>query len=326
MRRREFIALFGGASAAWPLAVRAQQPARPVIGFLNSETAAGYAYLVAAFRDGLNRAGFVDGQNVTIEFRWAEGNNDQLPRLAEDLVKQEVSVLAALGAPAARSAKAATAKIPVVFLTADDAVGAGLVTSLNRPAGNMTGVSLINVGLVGKRLELLRELFPRDELIAVLVNPKNPSASASIKDAQDAANAVKQEIRILYASTIDELGTVFRQITDMKAGALLVTADPFFIRLSGRLAELAAASATPAIHVVREFPAAGGLMSYGTNLADEWREVGIYTGRVLKGEKPADLPVVLPTKFQLVINLKTAKALGLTVPLALLTTADEVIE
>jgi putative ABC transport system substrate-binding protein len=325
MKRREFLAL-AGAAAAWPLTARGQQPAMPVIGFINSESAVEYAHLVAAFRQGLNEIGYAEGRNVAIEYRWAEGDYDRLPALAADLVRHRVAVIAALGPPAALVTKTATTMIPIAFLTGDDAVRGGLVASFNRPGGNITGVSLMNVDLTAKRVELLRELVPHSAVVAALVNPKNPSAEASRKEAQEAARTVGQRIQILNASTLDEIEHVFTTLAELQAGALLITTDALFIRQSNRLASLAAQHAIPAIGIVREFPAAGGLMSYGTSLADSWRQVGVYVGRILKGEKPADLPVLQPTKFQLVINLKTAKTLGITFPPSFHLRADEVIE
>jgi putative ABC transport system substrate-binding protein len=326
MKRRELITLLGGAAAAWPLAARGQQPAMPLIGLLNSESADAYSYLVAAFWRGLNETGYEDGRNVVIEYRWADGVYDRLPGLAADLVLRPTSVIAALGAPATGSAKSATATIPIVFLTAEDAVEAGLVASFSRPGGNMTGVSLINVALTAKRMELLREITFNAPVMGILINTKNPIAAAVEKELQEAANAMGQRILPLYASTAAELQQVFATLVELRAGALLIAPDPFFIRDCARLAALAARHTIPAIHAVREFTSVGGLMSYGPNLADEWRKVGVYTGRILKGDKPANLPVIRPTKFELVINLKTAKAFGLTVPLSLLARADEVIE
>jgi ABC-type uncharacterized transport system substrate-binding protein len=324
MRRREFLGVLGGSAAGWPVVAWAQQ--LPIVGILNSEAAGAYSYLVAAFRKGLNEAGYDEGRNVVLEFRWAEGNYDRLERLAADLAGRPVSVIAALGAPATVAAKNATATIPVVFLTAEDPVRAGLVVSFSRPGGNMTGVSLVNVVLTAKRLELLREMIPRATLIGVLINPKNPNAQAVEREARAAADSMGQTILLQSASTAAEIDQVFATLVEHRAGALLIAVDAFFIRQSAKLAALAERHAIPAVHAVREFPVEKGLMSYGPNLADEWRKVGVYTGRILKGEKPADLPVAQPTKFELVINLKTAKALGLTVPPTLLARADEVIE
>ncbi len=318
MRRREFVTFLGGGAAAlWPLGARAQK--LPIVGILNSEAAGAYSYLVAAFRKGLNEAGYDEGRNVVLEFRWAEGNYDRLARLAADLV-------AALGAPATLAAKNATTTVPVAFLTAEDAVRAGLVASFSRPGGNMTGVSLVNVALTAKRLELLREIKPGAGLIAVLLNPRNPYAQAVEKEARAAADALGQTILLQSASTPTEIDQAFSKLVEHRTGALLIAVDAFFIRQSAKLAALAQRHSIPAVHAVREFPLENGLMSYGPNLADEWRKVGVYTGRILKGEKPADLPVAQPTKFELVINLKIAKAFGLTVPPTLLALADEVIE
>jgi putative ABC transport system substrate-binding protein len=326
MRRRQFITLLGGAVAAWPLAARAQQPVMPVIGLLNSESATEYDYLVRAFREGLNKIGYVEGRNVAIEYRWAEGNYSQLPALATDLVRRRVNLIAALGAPATLPAKAATTTIPIAFLTGDDAVGAGLVQSLNRPGGNMTGVSLINVGLMPKRVEMLHELIPQTGTFAVLVNPKNPSTADSAKDAGDAIRRVGRHSKILTASNEGDIERVFEELAGAKPVGLLVAPDAFFIRQSAKLAALSARIVMPAMHIVREFPAAGGLISYGANLADQWRLVGVVAGRILQGAKPAELPVMQPTSFELVINIKTAKVLGLAIPPTLLALVDEVIE
>jgi len=324
MRRRDFITLLGGA-AAWPIAARAQQR-MPVIGLLNSESAADYEYLVAAFRQGLGKIGYVEGRNVAIEYRWAEGDYVRLPALAADLVRRQVSLIVALGAPASVQAKAATTTVPVAFLTGDDPVEAGLVEGLNRPGGNMTGVSLMNVSLMPKRVEMLHELIPQAETLAVLVNPGNPSAAASIEEASDAINKIGLQSKTITAGSDSEIERVFEQLAGSKSTGLLIAADAFFIRYSGKLAALARRHAVPAIHIVREFPAAGGLISYGANLADQWSQVGVIAGRILQGAKPAELPVMQPTRFELVINVMTAKTLGLAIPNVLLALVDEVIE
>jgi len=327
MRRREFIILFGGAAGAWPLAARAQQPVMPVIGFLSSVSPGPWAHLVAAFRQGLSETGYVEGRNVAIEFRWAEGQYDRLPALAADLVARQVAVLVATGGTMPiRAAKAATTKIPIVFTIGGDPVQLGIVASLNRPGGNITGVNVFTSEMDAKRLGLIHEMVPTAALIAVLINPKNPNAETQSKDIPEAARSVVQRIRILTATTERELDAAFKIMIELGAGALLVAADPFFNSRREYIVALAARHGIPAMYEQREFALAGGLMSYGTNLSHSYRQAGLYTGRVLKGEKPADLPVVQSSKFEFVINLNAAKALGIDVPPSLSARADEVIE
>jgi putative tryptophan/tyrosine transport system substrate-binding protein len=326
MKRRTFITLLGGA-AAWPLAARAQQAAMPVIGFLASTSPTAWAPYLTAFKQGLREAGYIEGQNVTIEYRWAEGDYARLPALAADLVRRHVAVLVAVGgSSSAKAAKAASSTIPIVFTTGGDPVGLGLVASLNRPGGNVTGVALLVAEMESKRFGLLRDMVPTATLVAVLLNSRSPVSTTELNDVQEAARAVGQQIHILNASSEQELDAAFTSLAKLGVGALLVGSDPFFNSRRSYLVSLAARARVPAIYELREYVVAGGLMSYGTSLVNGYRQVGLYTGRILKGEKPQDLPVVQSTKFEFVINLKTAKALGLEVPLRLQELADEVIE
>jgi putative ABC transport system substrate-binding protein len=326
VRRREFIAGFAGAAAAWPLAARAQRTAMPVIGFLTARAPGEDEHLLAAFHHGLKEAGYVEGQNVMLEYRFAENQYHRLPTLAADLVRRQVSLIAATGTPTALAAKAATTTIPIVFSTADDPVATGIVPSLNRPAGNMTGMSFISAGLRAKNLELLHELVPRAFLFGLLVNPNNPNTAIQATDVQAAAGTLGKKIHLMNASTEREIDTTFASLAEQHIGALIVGTDPFFLSRCDQLVALAARHAVPTAYWLRQFVTAGGLMSYGTSLTDAHRQVGIYIGRILKGAKPADLPVVQPTKYELIINLKTAQALGLDIPPTLLARADEVIE
>ena len=326
MRRREFIGLVGGAAATWPLAAGAQQPAMPVIGFLHGGSADGYAREVSAFRQGLRETGYIDGQNVAIEYRWANGQYNRLPALAADLVRQRVAVIAALSFASTLAAKAATNALPIVFEHGADPVRIGLVASLNRPSGNITGILSLTGELIAKKIELMHEVVPNSALIAVLVNPGYPNTDTQITDARAAQTLLGIKIQILQASTLSEIEAAFAKVVELRIGGLVITGDPYFHSRLEQIAALATRYAVPTVHYVREFVAAGGLMSYGADYAEAYRLVGGYTGRILKGEKPADLPVQRSTKVELFINLKTAKALGLSLPEPLLGLADEVIE
>jgi putative tryptophan/tyrosine transport system substrate-binding protein len=325
IERRKLLATLGGA-AAWPLAARAQQQALPVIGFLNSGTREGFAHFLAAFHQSLNQAGFVEGRNVAIEYRWAEAEYDRLPALAADLVRRRVTVIAATTTPAALAAKAATSVIPIVFTSAADPVTAGLVASLSRPGGNATGVTNYLTDLGAKRLELLHDVVPKATTIGMLVNPNYPDIELQRRDVEEAARKFGQQVHVGNAASVDDFDRVLATLVRLNASALLVTADSVFLSRRDRLVGLVAHYALPALYPQRDFVAVGGLMSYAANVTDSYRQAGIYVGRVLKGAAPADLPVVQPSKFEFFINLKTARALNLTIPDKLLALADEVIE
>ncbi|HLX14716.1 MAG TPA: ABC transporter substrate-binding protein [Bradyrhizobium sp.] len=330
MKRREFITGFGAVTSSSfliPIAALAQQSVTPVVGYLSSRSPDESAAVVSAFRQGLGETGYVVGRNVAVEYRWAEGHYDRLPALAAELVGMRVAaILAAGGPPSALAAKKATSKIPIIFSAADDPVGIGLVESLSRPGGNVTGMSVFNSTLIAKRLDLLHQLVPSASTVAYLANPANPSAQLEIRAAREAAKTLGIDLQILNASNDQEVEAAFARLAELKVGAIIVAGEPYFDSRRGAIVELAARHAIPASYSFRENVAMGGLLSYGTNLNESYRSSGIYCGRILKGEKPADLPVVQPTKFEMTINLKTAKTLGLTVPPALLTGADEVIE
>ena len=325
MKRREFIALIGGATAAWPLAARAQQPTMPVIGFLNSGAPDGYAPFVATFRQALKEAGYVEGQNVAIEYRWALGQYDRLAPMAAELVGRQVAVIVANN-PGNLAAKAATTTIPIVFTTGGDPVKVGLVTSLNRPSGNITGVTQLATEMMPKRLELAHELVPTATNIAVLINPTNPLSQTTVKDVQAAAHILGVQLHVLNASTERDVDSIFATLAQLGASVLVIASDTFFVSRAEQLAALTVRHGVPSIFQDRQFVAAGGLLSYGGSNTDLYRQAGVYTGRILKGEKPADLPVVQITKIELIVNLRTAKALGLVIPQAVLARADEVIE
>jgi putative ABC transport system substrate-binding protein len=325
MKRRSFITLLGGA-AAWPLVTHAQQPTMPVIGFLSSGTQESDAFRLTAIRRGLNEVGYVVGRNVAIEYSWAENQNERLPKLAIELVHRPVTVILALGGPAALAARVSTATIPILFQVGIDPVTSGLVASINWPNGNATGVSLVSRELNAKKLELLHELLPTATGIGVLLNPSNPSIETFTSEVMEAASALKQRIVVLKIGTDYDLDATLANLVEQHVDGLVVTDDPFFTNRRDRIAALAAHHRIPAIYPWREYVEAGGLISYGPSVTDRFRQVGIYGGRVLKGEKPADLPVILPSKFELVINLKAARGLGLEIPPTLLARADEVIE
>jgi putative tryptophan/tyrosine transport system substrate-binding protein len=327
MIRREVIALLGCAAAMWPFAARTQQPALPVIGLLEPRSPDTIADQLRAFRQGLKDTGYVEGENVAVEYRWAENQPDRLAALAAELASRRVAVIAALGGPAAAfAAKSATTTIPIVFIVAEDPVGVGLVASLARPGGNLTGINFFSAELVAKRLELLRELVPAATRVAVLVNPAGPGHEITLRDVEPAARAMGLQIQVLNASTSSEINAAFATFVRERPDALFVSTDPFFTSRRAQMVQLAARHMVPAAYHARHYPEIGGLMSYGSNVADGLRQLGVYTGRILKGAKPADLPVVQASKFELVINAETARMLGLTVPPTLLARADEVIE
>jgi putative ABC transport system substrate-binding protein len=327
MKRREFITLFGGAAVAWPLAARAQQRTTPAVGFLGSSSAAEWGPFVTAFQRGLKEIGYVEGENVTIEYRWADGQYDRLPALAADLVHRRVTVILAAGSPVpALAAKAATATIPIVFALGIDPVQFGLVASLNRPGGNITGVNFLVGHLAEKALGLIHELVPNVAVGGMFVNPNNPNADSVTRNARETARSLGLQLHILNASTAPEIDAAFAGLVEQRIGMLLSAADPFFMGRRDQVVALAGRHAVPAIYFAREFVTAGGLMSYGTSISEAYRRAGIYTGKILKGARPADLPVEQSTRFEFVINLKAAKALGLTTPDKLLALADEVIE
>jgi putative tryptophan/tyrosine transport system substrate-binding protein len=326
--RREFIRILGGGAAVWPVVGRAQQPAVPVIGILSAEWPDLFTDRLRAFRDGLSETGHVEGRNLAIEYRWAEGRNDRLPELAADLVRRHVTMIVAAGTtPGALAAKAATPTIPIVFYVGADPIEVGLVTSLSRPGGNVTGVVTLNVEVAAKRLELLHEMVPTATIVALLVNPTNTALAETIKrDLEAASHTLGLELHVLHASSEREIDTAFETLVRLRAGALVIGADALFNSRSNQLAALTLRHAVPAIYQFREFVSAGGLLSYGSTVADTYRPLGVYTGRILNGERPKDLPVQQATRVELIINMKTAKALGVTVPLPLLGRADEVIE
>jgi putative ABC transport system substrate-binding protein len=327
LKRRQFITLLGGTAAAWPLAARAQQRGLPVIGLLSSRSAATDTHSIAVIRQALNESGFVEGQNVVIDYRWADGQYDRLPALATSLVRRQVALIVAIGGEVSGlAAKAATATIPMVFVAGTDPVAIGLVTSLNRPGGNITGVSGLLSEQMAKRLGLLQELVPKASLIGVLVNPSYSGFDLQLQQLQEAAGTLRLELHVESARTEREIGAAFEAIIQRRASAILVANDPFFFNRATQFVVLAARHAIPTLYFRREFAAAGGLMSYGSDGTEGYRALGVYAARILKGEKPGDLPVQLPTKFELVINLMTAKALGLELPTTLLARADEVIE
>jgi putative ABC transport system substrate-binding protein len=327
IRRREFITLLGGAAATWPLTARAQQGAMPVIGFIGIDLPESYADRLRAFRQGLKETGFVEGQNVAVEYRWAQGQFDRLPELAAELVRRQVAVIAATGGePSPQSAKAATQTIPIVFTANGDPVREGLVASLNRPGGNVTGITIFGDVAVTKRVQLLHELLPQAAAIGFLMNPNNPNSDAEMMAAQAAAHSLGNEILVLKASNESEIDTAFAIMAQQKARALVIASDTFFFSRRAQLISLTARNGVASVFYLPEYARDGGLMAYGNNLTDLYRLAGVYVGQILKGEKPADMPVVQPTKFEFLINLKTAKALGLAIPPGVLAIADEVIE
>ena len=326
MRRREFITLLGGAAVIWPLAARAQQAAMPVIGFLNSTSLDGYRPMLNAFRQGLQQSGYIEGRNVAIEYRWAEGRNDRLPAMAAELVRHQVTVIVAMDTASVLAARAATTTVPIVFYTGGDPVQLGLVTTLSRPGGNLTGVVTLNVELAAKRLQLLHELVPAANIIAVLVNPTDSNVETTLKSLRAAARDLGLQLRVLRASTEREIDDAFAALSQLKAGGVVIGPDVFFNTRSEQLGALASRHGVAAIYQYRAFALAGGLMSYSGDIAESHRLAGGYTGQILKGEKPANLPVQQATKVELIINLKTAKALGLSIPLPLVGRANEVIE
>ena len=326
LKRREFITLLGGAAAAWPPVARAQQPAMPVVGFLGARTATDTVGLAAAFRQALNEMGFVDGRNVVIEYRWAANQPDQMPALAAELVGRPASVIAAFSTVGVLATKTATTTIPIVFLTGDDPVKVGIVASLARPGGNITGVTFVSATLGTKRLQLLRGLAPKTDLIAMLVDPTSPESVNQLTDVADAARTLGQQLETFNAGTASEIDLAFPGLTQRRADGLLISGSPSFTTARSQIIALAARHRVPTMYQFRQFPAAGGLISYGASISDAYRQTGFYVGRILRGDKPSDLPVLQPTRFELVINLKTAKTFGLELPPTLLALADEVIE
>ena len=327
MKRREFIAMLGGAAAAWPLAARAQQPAMPVVGYLDFYPAEPTGIFLAAYREGLSEGGYIEGRNVTVEYRYANASNERLPELAADLIRRRVAVIVTpFGTAAALVVKSATTAIPIVFMTSADPVQEGLVASFNRPGGNVTGLSIMSVELGAKRLGLLHELIPRPLRIAALINPNSAIAEPLIREAQAAASTIGWQVEVVYASTIGDIDAAFAGFEQKRVGAVFISSDQFFTSRRVQFATLATHYRAPAIYSYRGFAEVGGLMSYGPSLPDQYRQLGSYTGRILKGEKPGDMPILRPTKFEFVINLQTAKVLGLEVPPTLLARADEVIE